>query len=428
MIVFLPLMAIIVTVLLPINYHGGKDDHSFRVGDVEQHFNVTGLDRLSWQNVAPTQTDRYWGHLVCALLAISWALYRIYREKLHFIKVRQDFLSSPEHRLKASARTVLVTNIPREYRSEEALKGFFDVFVDNDDRTRLHVWANRDYKPLRKLVMRRRKLRHALEKEELRMLRLVNKQRRKHGDAESAEKHSPPTSSASTAPDDSAITSTRRAYSEINTAFDDDCGDLQSFWRRYSKDFKGKQVLVTEDGAGELKPVSSPHFLTKGLKKNVPKAAWLRFEIARCTVQIDDMLQDLENEIQFPRQNSAFIQFDRQMSANMACSLISHHLPGRMTPRFLDVAPHEVLWPNMGITSLGRFIRTCIAFVLFIGILVLWGIPTTFLGILSQLDTLRVDTPWLAWLRPWPSYLISVIAGKLYNGHSSCWTDRLQVP
>lgn len=47
------------------------------------------------------------------------------------------------------------------------------------------------------------------------------------------------------------------------------------------------------------------------------------------------------------------------MAAHMACSLVSHNKAGRMSPRFLEVAPHEIIWPNMGVTSLGRFIRVC---------------------------------------------------------------------
>lgn len=184
LIIFVPLMAILVTVLLPINYNGGRGGKAYNSTDGELvHWNVTGLDTLSWQNVHPARTNRYWAHLVCAMMVISWTLYRMYREKVNFINVRQRFLTSPEHRLKASAKTVLITNIPSEYRSKEALEALYDVFVDNDDRSKLTVWVNRDYKTLRALVARRRNLRHALEKEELKIIRLVNKKYRKTGEA-----------------------------------------------------------------------------------------------------------------------------------------------------------------------------------------------------------------------------------------------------
>jgi hypothetical protein len=116
--IFVPLMAVIVTILLPINYNGGRNNRVFTINGHERRYGIKGLDTLSWQNVAPTQTGRYWAHLMCALLVIVWTLYRIYREKIHFITVRQQYLTSPEHRLKVSARTILVTNIPSEYQSE----------------------------------------------------------------------------------------------------------------------------------------------------------------------------------------------------------------------------------------------------------------------------------------------------------------------
>lgn len=398
-------MVIIVTVLLPINYNGGKDKNIFIVDGEETTYNVRGLDTLSWQNVAPTHTARYWAHLICALLAICWTLYRIYREKLHFVKVRQDYLTSPEHRLRASAKTILVTNIPSEYRSEEALKALFDVFVDNDDRNRLHVWVNRDCGILRKAVAQRRSACHALEKEELKILRLVNKSYRKTD--RTTNDQSPPSSADTAAPEDVLDAEDAGANQHITAAFEADCREKDQLWRQYLKDSSEAWVSVVEDKNGEWTPAK---FWQRSNKK-VPKIAWLRKEIARMTVQINATLTELDNETKFKRQNSAFIQFDRQMSANMACALISHHRPGVMAPRYLDVAPHEIVWSNMGLTSLHRFIRTCIALVLFVGILVLWAIPAFFLGILSQLDSLRTSTSWLNWLETWPSWVLSLISG-----------------
>ena len=411
--VFAPLMAVIVTVLLPINYNGGKGTNSFKIGNGPPHrYNVTGLDTLSWQNVAPDQTDRYWAHLVCALLAISWALFRIYREKLHFIQVRQSYLLSPEHRLKASARTVLVTNIPEEYQSEEALKAFFDVFVDNDDRSRLFVWVNRDYKGLKQHIMRCRTLRASLEKEELRIIRVANKAYHQKG--QTAEQDMRPfEASTAIAQDDDRRRQERHAARDIALAFEEDCSEQFPAWLGTLVGSKDSQVLITEDENGEWTTVSTMRMVRggRGLRKSVPKAAWLRYEVARCTARIEKILSGLADEVAYPRQNSAFIQFERQMSANMACSLVSHHLPGKMSPRYLDVAPHEILWPNMGITSFWRFVRTVLAIAIFVGMIILWGIPATFLSSLNQLSTLREDTKWLYWLRSWPDWVISLISG-----------------
>ena len=425
-IVFVPLMIIIVTILLPINYNGGRDNGVFDIGGQLVASNVTGLDRLSWQNVAPTQTNRYWAHLVCAALAISWTLYRIYREKLNFIDVRQRFLTSPEHRLKASAKTVLITNIPREYRSKEALEALYDVFVDNDDRSRLTVWVNRDYGSLRALVARRRSLRHALEKEELKILRQVNKKYQKSGDVSASKTNAESTSQETLAPDDESEAKTEHDEQTISTAYDMDCREKAQLWHKYLKPSTASKISVIRAKDGNWKPASSFKIWASGEKKVIPKIAWLRAEIARLTVQIENLLPRLDDEERFKKQNSAFIQFDRQMSAHMACSLVSHNKAGRMSPRFLDVAPHEIIWPNMGMTSLGRFIRTCIALVLFAAMLFLWGIPTTILASISQLDTLRSSVSWLHWLRPWPSWIVSLISGKSHSKPTATAGERSQ--
>lgn len=416
-IIFMPLMILIVTVLLPINYNGGKDENIFVVGGRPVTFNVTGLDTLSWQNVAPTKTDRYWAHLICAVLAISWTLYRMYREKLNFIDVRQRFLTSPEHRLKASARTVLITNIPREYASKAALEALYDVFVDNDDRSRLTVWMNRDYGSLRALVARRRSLRHALEKEELRILRLVNKKYQRNLTAVKRATAKTSQESRTSIDEDEAVI--RHDEQSISTAYDTDCSEESQLWRKFLVPSTVSRVSLVRGKDANWKPASILRFWASGEKKTVPKIAWLRAEIACLTVEIDELMPKLDDEKLFKKQNSAFIQFDRQMSAHMACSLVSHDKAGRMSPRFLEVSPHEIIWPNMDVTSLGRFVRTCIALLLFVAMLFLWGLPTTFLGILSQLGSLRSSTSWLHWLQPWPSWTVSLISGKRLINHSS---------
>ena len=412
-IIFVPLMAILVTVLLPINYNGGKGNksHLTTTGNHER-WNVAGLDTLSWQNVDPAQTHRYWAHLVCAVIVVSWSLFRMYREKLNFIDVRQRFLTSPEHRLKASARTILVTNIPSEYRSKEALEALYDVFVDNDDRSKLTVWVNRDYKSLRSLVARRRGLRHALEKEELRILRLANKQYRKSRETSDTNQTMEKTIHDLPMLEDEQGVQPQQAEQIITRAFEQDCSEKTELWHRFLKPSTAPQISLIRGKSGNWQSVPFFKFWAAGERRRVSKIAWLRMEIARLTVGIDTLLTCLDDETQFKKQNSAFIQFDRQMAAHMACSLVSHNKAGRMSPRYLEVAPHEVLWPNMDVTSLGRLIRTCIALILFVAMLLLWAVPTSILGSLSQLGSLSYSVSWLSWLRHWPSWILGLISGE----------------
>ncbi|KAL9627273.1 MAG: hypothetical protein Q9204_006686 [Flavoplaca sp. TL-2023a] len=416
LLIFVPLMMIVVTVLLPINYNKGKGNNFYSTTDGNNaQWNVAGLDTLSWQNIDPTRTHRYWAHLVCAVLVVSWSLFRMYREKIHFIDARQRFLTSPEHRLKASARTILVTNIPSEYRSKEALEALYDVFVDNDDRSRLVVWVNRDYKTLRKLVAKRRSLRHALEKEELRIMRLCNKKLGKNSNVAGGSQTDGKDKRDSRVSDEEYTMRQEQVELRLNRIFEQDCTEERQLWHNYLKPSAASQVSLVRGKDDHWKSGSFFKFWVAGESRKAPKVAWLRTEIARLTIQIDALLTDLDNDALFKKQNSAFIQFDRQMAAHMACSLVSHSKAGRMSPRFLEVAPHEVVWANMDVTSLGRFVRTCIALVLFAAILLLWAVPTTILGFLSQLASLSFTVSWLRWLRGWPSWILGLISGPLVS-------------
>lgn len=131
LVIFIPLACIILPILLPVNFIGGYGQNLWTnatEGDPTSNTTVVGLSTLSWANVRPENADRRWAHLMLAILVIVWVCAVIFSEMRVYIKVRQDWLTSAEHRLRASANTVLVSSIPEKWLSEEALRGLFDVF------------------------------------------------------------------------------------------------------------------------------------------------------------------------------------------------------------------------------------------------------------------------------------------------------------
>jgi hypothetical protein len=109
LVIFVPLACLILPILLPINYIGGIGSGFATSSNLT---NVTGVDTVAWGNVSPSHTNRYWAHLVLAIVVVVWVCYVFFAELKVYIRVRQDYLTSPEHRLKASATTVLVGAIP----------------------------------------------------------------------------------------------------------------------------------------------------------------------------------------------------------------------------------------------------------------------------------------------------------------------------
>lgn len=162
--IFFPIALVVLPILLPINAKSGEGAH--------------GLDRLAISNVAPQyRENRLWAHLLLAVGVVLWVCYVVYRELRGYIRVRQAFLTSPEHRIRASATTVLVTGIPRKWLTLEALNGLYDVFPGGIR----NIWINRNFDELADKVQTRDALAKSLETAETNLIKLC---RKKHMKAE----------------------------------------------------------------------------------------------------------------------------------------------------------------------------------------------------------------------------------------------------
>ena len=157
----------ILPILLPLNALGGRNK--------QPGAPVRGLNILSWGNIENEHYHWYWAHLVIAVLVIGFICWNIFKELRYFIKVRQQYLTSPEHRLRASARTILVSGIPPRWNTHQALDELFDVYPGGIK----HIWINRNYTKLSDKVDRRDTLAKKLESAET---NLVLNAQKKHRD------------------------------------------------------------------------------------------------------------------------------------------------------------------------------------------------------------------------------------------------------
>ncbi|KAF1945982.1 DUF221-domain-containing protein [Clathrospora elynae] len=144
--------------------------------------------------------------------------------------------------------------------------------------------------------------------------------------------------------------------------------------------------------------------------KKVDTIYYCRKELARLNAEIAD---DQANPERFPLMNSAFIQFNHQVAAHMACQSVSHHIPRQMTPRTVEVNPNYVLWENLTMKWWERYLRMFGVIIAIVGLIIFWGIPVSFTGALSQIKTLTTTVKWLAWINSLPGWLISFIQGVL---------------
>jgi hypothetical protein len=144
--------------------------------------------------------------------------------------------------------------------------------------------------------------------------------------------------------------------------------------------------------------------------KKVDTIYYCREELARLNYEIE---QDKANPEKYELMNSAFIQFNHQIGAHMACQSLSHHVPRMMAPRTVEVNPNYVLWDNLSIKWWQRYFKKGVAIAVIIPLIVLWGFPVSFTALLSQVSYLTGLLPWLNWINDLPRWVVNFIQGVL---------------
>lgn len=602
--IFVPLGLVILPILIPINKVGGKDNNMISNAN-STTWNVTGLDQLAWGNVKPTNTDRYWAHLVLAVLSIIYVCAVFFDELRGYIRLRQAYLTSPQHRLRASATTVLVTAIPRKWLTVEALTNLYDVFPGGIR----NIWINRQLDELSEKVKLRDKLALTLEAAETNLiakckkahLKKVKAEAKKNGEkvtAEAGKEREETDRKAAEMAMQSGISSgdphqvahnvhdavkkdrkeardaarrqrkmkfiplvgdginavgngttvlekkvvgglkkanrdLRKANQDVeqrlNTTpgfaiipeqsastyrggVDEDVNDPENYprsslnsnpdsvisnpqegnqeifydgpinnhnanrpgWSRKSssnskrghrapeadeiplteieiRDNQGNAIRQNTNGgsAAHKKQVGHEYpvaynedwqehcgepLWTQYIKKKdretmrlpifgiswmpsipligkkVDTIDYCRKEVARLNLEIEI---DQKHPEKFPLMNSAFIQFNHQVAAHMACQSVSHHVPKQMAPRVVEISPDDVIWDNMSMKWWERYLRAGGIFIVVCGMVAGWAIPVAFTGLLSQLSYLEGKFSWLRWLASLPHWLFSAIQGVL---------------
>ncbi|KAK7981623.1 hypothetical protein PG988_003861 [Apiospora saccharicola] len=616
LIIFIPMALVIIPILVPINYHGGLSQNfeNSKNDNKSRQANITGFDTLAWGNVAPEKTNRYWAHLILAIAVILWVCGVFFAEMKVFVKIRQDWLTTAEHRLRASATTVLVSAIPDKWLTEEALMGLFDVFPGGIR----NIWLTRDFTTLLEKIQKRDKIHKQLEQAQTDLIRMAKKSqlKKREADEKVARKQSrskaptkeerairqqeedaaakiqaesgggdssgdtnevphniqegllesqqleegqeegphksnaggnpldvlntgfskftqglgkgvgavgktnhkiwggarsavdqldhqiettngfvaiapsetnrsrPPTQQSttrrvqlhdddhlrpSTRDSDSpkspasrgghshngSIASQNAAYKEsielrplqntvrkrdnMDDMYDHERARWYQFWKPPAGSFaspipqgyvpvtakkneksawekvKGWIPFVGGDDEPKEPPIEYPKAYNEDyeeerpgqwtpdwlptfplINKKVDTIYWCRGELARLNLEIETDQQHPEH---FPLMRSAFIQFNHQVAAHMACQSVIHHIPRQMAPRVVEISPNDVIWENMAISWWSGWLRTGIHFLIVAGMILLWIVPVAFTGQVAQITVLIDNVPWLSFLQ-----------------------------
>ncbi|KAK6348675.1 hypothetical protein TWF718_006463 [Orbilia javanica] len=439
---------LIMPIMLPLNATGGMDKDP----DVP----VQGLDKLSWGNISREKAERRTAALLMAIYAIGVVLYVTYDEMRGYVRLRQAYLTSPQHRLRASATTVLVTSIPKKWMTYDEMINLYDILPGGLK----NVWLNRDYSELVEKIEMREWLAKKLEEAETNLIKMCVK---KHFKKVKKEKGAKAARAAvedgvemvegltKGTPDDWGFQGHRHSHAPSDPfqtpMIPQTIPEDEALENEGKKDIQGMQG---EDftGTGEVSRDEDDHELDSAdfeYKEDPPNALWRKYiqpkdrETMRvpltdwmpslpligrkvdiiyyCRQQLAILNEAIPKEQatpeKFPLMNSAFLQFQSQIAAHMACQATNHHVPLRMAPRYLEVAPTDVIWENLHMRWWDRYLRYGASNAAVAGLILAWSVPMVFVASLSQISHLANLVPWLAFLQDAPRWLLSVIQGLL---------------
>ncbi|KAH8926797.1 DUF221-domain-containing protein [Atractiella rhizophila] len=375
--IFFPIWSISWAVLLPVD-------------SVNSGGNGKGLDLFTFGNIglSSSQQTRYAAHLVLAWVFTIYIFYVLRVELSHYLVKRQQFLISPSHVALPQSRTVLVQGVPPSFLRRSKILKLCDSLPGGVER----VWWVRDLgaekegtvesqylkngKERKKTSMQddfdqRSKLLNKLEGAETKLLKMATKVAKKQPQGSAA----PP---------------------------DVEKGEPRSLqWVPAKK-----------------RPTMKLGFL--GLfGEKVDKIQYCREEIARLNKELEYKRERLDAKVvggdkwEYPRQGGVFILFRDQAAAHIFAQCVLHPTPLHMTNKFINVAPQDVIWPNLSINPYQQKVRAAISWALTLGLIIFWAFPVAFVGLISNVSYLCLKASWLRWLCTLPVPINGIIQGVL---------------
>lgn len=340
-------------ILFPINATGGNGKKQ--------------LEILGWSNINisdSTQRNRLYAHCFVAWIVYGFVIYTILRECIFYINVRQAFLLTPQYAKRISSRTVLFTSVPDEYLEEARIRTLFNDSVKN-------VWFPGDTKELDEIIKERDETAMKLEKGEVKLLKLVNKERinlMKKSGADAEKIASAPS--------------------------DPESGNLAARW-----------IPNKKRPTHRLGPLGL-------VGKKVDTIEWGREELSKLIPKADNAQAEWLSG-NYKKHNAVFVEFFTQSDAQAAFQTTTHHHALHMAPRYIGVKPDEVVWKSLSIPWWQLFVRRYAVYAIIAALIVFWAIPVAIVGIIAQVNTIK-KLPGLTWIDEIPSVSLGPVPPAIF--------------
>jgi hypothetical protein len=141
--------------------------------------------------------------------------------------------------------------------------------------------------------------------------------------------------------------------------------------------------------------------------------------IQHCRKNLAELLEKVQNERKSHLAGkeelvcALFIEFDTMASAQYAFALTVDEKPGSFVARQMGILPDEVVWKSLKMNAWDRSLRRILATAAISALILFWSIPVALVGIISNVNYLTENVPFLAWIDSIPSVILGVVTGLL---------------
>ncbi|CAL9729560.1 phosphate metabolism protein 7 [Monosporozyma unispora] len=133
-------------------------------------------------------------------------------------------------------------------------------------------------------------------------------------------------------------------------------------------------------------------------------------------VELNSEIHDLQLDWEFntKRLPAVFLIFANQSDAQKCFQSVTAIL-GRFTfgKKFIGVAPEDINWSNLNLTSWQRYIKYVGANTFMVAMMIFWAIPVAVVGCISNVNFLTTKVPFLRFINNLPTFLLGLITGLL---------------
>lgn len=294
--------------------------------------------------------QRYYAHIFVSWVLFGMVIFIIYRELVYYTTFRHALQTTPLYDSLLSSRTLLLTELPESAMTEADLRTFFP--------TATNIWYARDYLKLEKLHKERAKLAKKYENALTSVLTKAVKMRNK------CQKKSKPFPEPS---------------DEINL---------------YLKN-------------GKKRPTHRLKFL---IGKKVDTLDYGAERLGELNLEIKKAQGEHKTNLQLP---SVFIEFPSQLELQKAYQAIPYNPELKKCGRRSGIAPDDVVWENLSLTSTKRRTKKILANTVLTVTIIFWSIPVAVVGAISNINFITEKLKFLKFINNMPSALMGVITSLL---------------